>query len=43
MESMKAVRIYSHGGPEVLVYEDVPRPQAGVGEVLVRKHAGLRK
>lgn len=39
METMKAVRIHSYGGPEVLVYEDVPKPQPGDGEVLVRIHA----
>ena len=39
MDMMKAVRIHSYGGPEVLVYEDVPRPKAGSGEVLVRVHA----
>src|SRR5476651_1172514 len=39
MKTMKAVCIYSYGGPEVLVYEDVPRPHPGVGEVLVRVHA----
>ena len=36
---MKAVCIYSHGGAGVLVYEDVPRPRPGSGEVLVRVHA----
>ncbi|NEQ25679.1 MAG: NADP-dependent oxidoreductase, partial [Microcoleus sp. SIO2G3] len=36
---MKAVRIHSHGGPEVLHYEDAPRPIATEGEVLVRVHA----
>jgi NADPH:quinone reductase-like Zn-dependent oxidoreductase len=39
MATMKAVRIHSYGGPEVLVEEEVPRPQAGPGEVLVRVHA----
>jgi NADPH:quinone reductase-like Zn-dependent oxidoreductase len=39
METMKAVRIHEYGGPEVLVYEDAPRPQAGEGEVLVQVHA----
>lgn len=39
MATMKAVRMHRYGGPEVLVYEDVPRPQAGQGEVLVRVHA----
>src|SRR5690349_8435009 len=36
---MKAVRIYTYGGPEVLAYEDVPRPTIGNGEVLVKVHA----
>ncbi len=39
MATMKAVRIHEYGGPEVLVYEDAPRPQAGKGEVLVQVHA----
>ena len=39
MKTMKAVCIYSYGGPEVLVYEDAPRPHQGTGEVLVRVHA----
>jgi NADPH:quinone reductase-like Zn-dependent oxidoreductase len=37
--TMKAVRIHSYGGPEVLRYEDAPRPRHGPGEVLVRVHA----
>lgn len=36
---MKAVRIHQYGGAEVLRYEDVPRPVAGAGEVLIRVHA----
>jgi NADPH:quinone reductase-like Zn-dependent oxidoreductase len=39
MKLMKAVCIYSYGGPEVLVYEDAPCPHPGDGEVLVRVHA----
>jgi len=39
MKTMKAVCIYSYGGPEVLVYEDAPRPHPDAGEVLVRVHA----
>jgi NADPH:quinone reductase-like Zn-dependent oxidoreductase len=39
METMKAVRIHKFGGPEVLKYEDVPRPAPGSGEVLIRVHA----
>ena len=37
--TMKAVRIRSFGGPEVLRYEDVPRPEPRGGEMLVRVHA----
>src|SRR5882724_10113464 len=36
---MKAIQVYIEGGPEVLVYEDVPRPMAGPGEVLIRVYA----
>ena len=36
---MKAVRIHSYGGPEVLQYEAAPRPKPGKGEVLIRVHA----
>jgi NADPH:quinone reductase-like Zn-dependent oxidoreductase len=39
MATMKAVRIHEYGGPEVLKYEDAPKPQAGPGEVLIRVHA----
>jgi len=39
MKTMKAVCIYSYGGPEVLVYEDAPCPHPGNGEVLIRVHA----
>ncbi len=39
MAMMKAVRIHEYGGPEVLRYEDAPRPQPGPGEVLIRVHA----
>ena len=33
---MKAVVLHEHGGPEVLKYEDVPRPEPKDDEVLVR-------
>src|SRR5216110_1579710 len=33
---MKAARIHNFGGPEVIVFEDVPRPMPAPGEVLVR-------
>jgi putative oxidoreductase len=36
---MKAVRLFEHGGPEVLRYVDVPVPDAGPDEVLIRVHA----
>ncbi len=36
---MKAVRIHQHGGPQVLVYENIPEPQIKANEVLVRVHA----
>jgi NADPH:quinone reductase-like Zn-dependent oxidoreductase len=39
MKSMKAVRLHKFGGPDVLRYEDAPRPEPGPGEVLVRVHA----
>ncbi len=36
---MKAIRIHGRGGPEHLVYEDVPQPHPDPGEVLVRVYA----
>lgn len=36
---MKAVVLYKHGGPEVLKYEDIPAPEVGSNEVLVRVKA----
>ena len=36
---MKAVRFHTYGAPEVLVYEDVPKPEPAAGEVLVKVHA----
>jgi NADPH2:quinone reductase len=35
----KAIRIHEHGGPDVLRWEDVPRPSPGPGEALVRHEA----
>ena len=37
--TMRAVRLHEHGGPEVLRYEEVPIPEPGPGEVLIRVHA----
>src|SRR5205823_10063011 len=39
MENMKAVRVHNYGGPEVLKFEDAPRPTPGSGELLIRVHA----
>jgi len=39
METMKAVRIHRFGGPEVLTYEDAPRPRIAEDDLLVRVHA----
>ena len=36
---MKAIRVAQYGGPEVLKLEEVPAPQAGQGQVVVRNHA----
>ncbi len=36
---MKAVRVHAPGGPEALVFEDVPEPNPKAGEVLVRVEA----
>ncbi|MBI2166472.1 MAG: zinc-binding dehydrogenase [Chloroflexi bacterium] len=36
---MKAIRYHEHGGPEKLVYEEVPDPKPGHGEILVRVRA----
>ena len=36
---MKAIRIHEYGGPEVLVYEDVPIPHPGESQILVRVEA----
>jgi NADPH:quinone reductase-like Zn-dependent oxidoreductase len=39
MENMKAVRVHNYGGPEVLRFEDAPRPTPGSGELLIRVYA----
>jgi NADPH2:quinone reductase len=36
---MKAVRVHEFGSPKVLRVEEVPTPQPGPGQVLVRMHA----
>jgi NADPH2:quinone reductase len=38
-ERMKAVRLHAFGGPDVLVYEEAPKPDVRPGEVLVRVRA----
>ncbi|MAM11412.1 MAG: NADPH:quinone reductase [Rhizobiaceae bacterium] len=38
-ETMKTVRIHAFGGPDVLQYEDAPKPALQPGGVLVRVHA----
>ena len=38
-QMMKAVRLHAFGGPEVLSYEDAPKPDVRPGEVLVRVRA----
>src|SRR5213083_1042567 len=38
-KSMKAIRVHEFGGPEVLRLEEVPTPQPGSGQVLLRMHA----
>lgn len=39
MATMKAAQIHGYGGPDVLVYEDAPRPEPKPGEILLRVHA----
>jgi NADPH2:quinone reductase len=36
---IKAIRIHSPGGPEVMKWEDVPRPEPGQGEALIKQEA----
>ncbi len=36
---MKAARIHQHGGPEALVYEDVPEPKIKANQILIRVRA----
>jgi NADPH2:quinone reductase len=37
---MKAIRVHTTGGPEVLQMEEIPDPVAGPGEAIVRVEAG---
>ena len=36
---MKAIRVHEFGGPGVMRLEDVPDPQPGAGEVVVKVEA----
>jgi NADPH2:quinone reductase len=36
---MKAIRVHELGGPDVLRYEDIPQPEAGPGQALVKIEA----
>ncbi len=36
---MKAIRIHEFGGPEVLKYEEAPKPMPAADEVLIKVHA----
>jgi NADPH:quinone reductase-like Zn-dependent oxidoreductase len=38
-DTMKAIQLHEFGGPEVLKYEDAPKPELKSGEVLIRVHA----
>jgi NADPH:quinone reductase len=37
--AMKAIRVHTFGDPEVMKLEDIPDPQPGPGQVVVRVHA----
>jgi len=39
VHSMKAARFHQNGGPEVLIYEDVPDPAPGAGQILLKVEA----
>ena len=39
MNTTRAIRIHELGGPEVLRWEEIPVPDPGPGEVLVRQEA----
>jgi NADPH:quinone reductase len=36
---MKAIRVHNHGGPEVLIVEDIPLPEPNAGEARVKLEA----
>jgi NADPH2:quinone reductase len=36
---MKAIRVHQFGGPEILKFEEIPTPQPGADQILVRIHA----
>lgn len=36
---MRAIRVHQFGGLDAMVYEDVPKPRPGAGEILVRVRA----
>lgn len=38
-DTMKAIRFHKFGGPEVLQYEDAPKPELKAGQVLIRVKA----
>ncbi len=38
-QTMKAVHLFEHGGPEVLTCVDVPIPEVGDNEILIRVRA----
>ena len=38
-DTLKAIRVHTFGGPEVMVPEEVPRPSPGEGQALVRVEA----
>ncbi len=39
MSTMKAVRFHAHGGPDKLVFEDVPMPVMAAGDTLIKVQA----
>lgn len=39
MTTMKAIKIEEYGGPEVLQYVDVDKPEVGPGKVVIKVHA----